>query len=225
MKIGSQNIQKLYSGSQEIVKAYLGRDVIYENTPPTPPGPSGNGVYILYTDGSVSAYDTLVSGKTPVGPLLITNNVSLVIHPSAGYSKQWSSDTSTVISGVTTTPDGNIAKADYAGAANTAAVIASGLAGSAFTFATTDCVYADGRTGYLPSYGEMEEIRLNETNINTALGLIGGTALVFSSQSYWSSTQRNKVKAWCWYSDSSGWFSYIKDNNYYCRSVSTYSVG
>lgn len=95
-----------------------------------------NGVYIAYADGTHSDYDVLVEGKTPLGVALKTDNVFIVIHPSEGSSKQWSTDTSTVIEGVTTTTDVNTAKADYKGKENTAAVVASGLAGSAFTFAT-----------------------------------------------------------------------------------------
>ena len=178
------------------------------------------GVFILYTDGTKSAYNVLDSGKTPVGVAVVTDNVSLVLHPNEGSSKTWSSDTSTDISGVTTTTDRETAKADFNGASNTSAAVASGLAGSAFTFATTDCVYADGKTGYLPSCGEMEDIRLNETNINTALNLIGGTALDFASKNYWSSTQYSDYRsAWKWVYGLSYWNDNLKSYNGNCRSV------
>ena len=201
-------------GSREVAKAYLGDALVYQNTPPVPPVPT-EGVYILYTDGTTSNYDTLVSGKTPVGVVLISGDVSIVIHPDEGLSKNWSSNTSTAIPGVTTTTDENAAKADYAGEENSAAVLASGLAGTAFSF-------ADDRGGYLPSCGEMDQIRLNVTNINTALALIGGTQLDFASRDYWSSTQCRGSNAWYWFYYYNKWLNDYKFNNFYCRSVSAF---
>lgn len=173
-----------------------------------------NGVYIGYTDGTISPYNSKISGKTAEGVVLKTNNIQILLHKSEGSSKQWSSNTSTQISGVTTTTSESTAKTDYKGKSNTAAVVASGLAGSAFTFAT-----ALGADWYLPACGEMEQIRLNEANINTALGLIGGTQLAFSSRYYWSSTQYSSSGAWYWTYRSSRWVYYFKGNDYYCRAV------
>ena len=189
--------------------------------------PLQNGVYIYYTDGSKSNYNVLDSGKTPVGVLLVTDNTSFIIHPSEGSSKNWSDNTSVQIPWVTTTgSNASIALLDYAGMYNTLAVIESGLAGSAFTFAA-DAVYADGRTGFLPACGEIEDMRLNEANINTAMNLIGGTPLNFSSRRYWSSTQSAVSTAWNWlYSNGGYWNTYSKtgSSGRYCRSVSAYST-
>ena len=41
------------------------------------------GIFILYTDGSLSNYDTVTSGKTAVGVVLKNENVSFVLHPSS----------------------------------------------------------------------------------------------------------------------------------------------
>lgn len=177
-------------------------------------GVFSNGVYIGYTDGTVSPYNSKTDGKTPEGVVVKTDNMCILLHPTEGTSKIWSNDTSTEISGVTTTTGINTAKADFAGKTNTAAVVASGLAGRAFTFATDL-----GPDWYLPACGEMEEIRLNEANINTALRLIGGTQLAFSSNYYWSSTQYGSLGAWRWRYGLSTWDDGYKGNDYYCRAV------
>ena len=184
--------------------------------------PVSNGIYILYTDETVSPYNTLTPGKTPVGVLLKNDLVSIVIHPSEGSSKTWSSNTKTTIPGVTTTTRDYLARADYAGESNTNAVYASGLQGTAFTFAR-EASYADGRQGYLPAAGEMEQMRLNATNINTALRLINGNTLQFDKNSYWSSTQYSDRRAWYWfYNDYSAWYYGAKSDLHLCRSVAAY---
>ena len=179
------------------------------------------GVFILYTDGSLSNYNTKVSGKTPVGVVLVNQYVSFVLHPSEGSGKTWSSNTATTINGVTTTTNTTTAKNDYAGLSNTNYMYASNKQGTVFTFAR-EASYADGRTGYLPACGEMEQIRLNVTNINTALNLIGGTQFDFSSKRYWCSTQYRSNDAWNWYHVNSIWTNGNKGNSSYGRSVASF---
>lgn len=175
-----------------------------------------NGVYILYTDGSLSAYNSLTSGKTPIGSVLKTDNVSIVIHPNEGENKSWSSDPYTEVSGVTTVANRVDAIVDYDGKTNTAAIITAGKNGTAFDFCTT-------LGGYLPSCGEMEQIRLNAENINTSLNLINGTVIDFDSKAYWTSTQRNSANAWYWIQPQKVWYSDIKTMNIYCRSVESFT--
>lgn len=178
-----------------------------------------NGVYIIYTDGSLSNYDTLDSGKTPIGVGLKTNNVSLIIHPTQpanNQQKNWcpTSSDKVLIDGVTTVYNSDSAILDYLGKSNTAAVIASEHAGTAFTFATNI-----GSDWYLPACGEMEEIRLNVTNINIALGLISGTVVDFDSNYYWSSTQYSSEQAWNYNYYSSKWSTMQKTGLSKCRAV------
>lgn len=179
-----------------------------------------NGVYIGYTDGRVSPYNQLVSGKTPEGVVVKTDNMSILLHPTRGLYVQWSPNESTTISGVKTTTDKTTAKADLAGKKNTDAAIASGKAGGAFTFAR-----GLGAEWYLPACGEMEQIRLNVANINTALGLIGGAALNFGYgyASIWSSTQYSNEYAWCW--SSSDWKNgYKSANGLVARAVRAFVI-
>lgn len=178
-------------------------------------GSTKNGVYIGYTDGSVSYFDAPPeSGKTVKGVVLKTDNICICIHKTEGSSKEWSTNTAIQIAGVTTTTRKNTAKKDYTGKANTDAAIASGWADTAFKFAT-----ALGSEWYLPACGEMEEIRLNVDNINTAMDRIGGTQLNFSNKNYWSSTQYSKNSAWQWYSGVRDWIDYTKGGIDSCRAV------
>lgn len=181
-----------------------------------------NGVYVAYTDGSLSNYDVLDTSKTPVGPLLKTNNVCLIVHPDDATGKSWATNIG-MISNVFTTTNKDVAATDFSGESNTLAVIASQKQGTAFDFAT-QAVYADGRIGHLPSYGEMVDICDNVTNINTVLTLMGGTPIVYNtSRNYWTSTQNNSENSWYYMMNWPG--SDRKTNAYegrYCRSVSNY---
>ena len=188
-----------------------------------------NGVYIAYTDGSISNYDTLDSGKTPVGVCLITSNVGIVIHPNEITNIYWG-PTETLVSGITTTQDREVAKTDFAGEENTNAVKNAGNAYPAF-YAAYNAVYSDGREGYLPSLGELEEIRLNATEINVALNLIPNANLLrFNAVHYWASTQASNDTAWRWAFNTSParWNEATKtsDHSSYgscaCRSVAKY---
>ena len=184
--------------------------------------PTENGVYIKYTDGSYSAGDKLIAGKTPVGVAFKNNLVAFTIHPDEG-GKIWTQNTDTVISGVTTTTDVNVAKVDYKGKDNTDAVLASGLVNnnSAFYWATK-LAFKDHSRGWLPSCGEMEQIRLNAEDINAAMELIGGTPVDFSSKYYWSSTQYSAGGSWRWDTNLSSWANGLKNRNLFCRSVSAF---
>lgn len=54
------------------------------------PGPeTDEGVYIKYTDGSISAPDVLIEGKTAVGVAYYSNNLKLVMHPQQVGKMSW----------------------------------------------------------------------------------------------------------------------------------------
>lgn len=151
-----------------------------------------NGVYIYYTDNSMSPYDELVEGKTPLGVAVLTDSVKILLNPDCDYDGSWSQDISTIIDDVVTVEDYDSAVADLNGESNTAAIIASGLQGSAFDF-----VASKGQGWYLPSFGELQQLKLNEEDINVALELMSGEPIYFSAYYLWSSTQYNEGHAWC----------------------------
>lgn len=156
------------------------------------------------------------SGEIAEGVLLVEGGRILVIAPTEGDSIKWSSkpasssDTSgsVQISGVTTTVDRTTALNDFAGRANTTAIIN----GSTSSNVTNTEDYAAGfcnkysRTNangngltagrwWLPSMGEMAMIWANFDKINYALSKISG-ATQLQTTWYWSSTQGSANTAW-----------------------------
>lgn len=156
------------------------------------------------------------NGEVAEGVLLIEGGRHLVIAPTEGVDKKWSSkpvsssDTSgsVQITGVTTTGDRITALNDFAGRANTTAIIN----GSTSSNVTDTDAYAAGycnrysRTNangegltagrwWLPSEGEMAMILANFDKINYALSKISG-ATQLQNAWYWSSTQYSATGAW-----------------------------
>lgn len=156
------------------------------------------------------------NGEVAEGVLLIEGGRHLVIAPTEGVDKKWSSkpvsssDTSgsVQITGVTTTGDRITALNDFAGRANTTAIIN----GSTSSNVTDTDAYAAGycnrysRTNangegltagrwWLPSEGEMAMIFANFDKINYALSKISG-ATQLQNAWYWSSTQSSVTTAW-----------------------------
>lgn len=156
------------------------------------------------------------NGEVAEGVLLIEGGRHLVIAPTEGVDKKWSSkpvsssDTSgsVQITGVTTTGDRITALNDFAGRANTTAIIN----GSTSSNVTDTDAYAAGfcnrysRTNangegltagrwWLPSEGEMAMILANFDKINYALSKISG-ATQLQNAWYWSSTQISATSAW-----------------------------
>ena len=164
--------------------------------------------------GSWASYQT--SGEIAEGVLLVEGGRHLVIAPTEASSVKWSSKPvsssdmsgSVQISGVTTTGDRITALNDFAGRANTTAIIN----GSTSSNVTNTEDYAAGfcnrysRTNangngltagrwWLPSMGEMTMIWANFDKINYALSKISG-ATQLQSTWYWSSTQNSAAIAW-----------------------------
>lgn len=156
------------------------------------------------------------SGEVAEGVLLVEGGRYLVIAPTEGTDKKWSSkpasssDTSgsVQISGVTTTGDRITALNDFAGRANTTAIIN----GSTSSNVTNTEAYAAGfcnkysRTNangkgltagrwWLPSEGELVMIWANFDKINYALSKISG-ATQLQQTWYWASTQGSAPNAW-----------------------------
>ena len=156
------------------------------------------------------------SGEVAEGVLLVEGGRHLVIAPTEGTDKKWSSkpasssDTpgSVQISGVTTTANRQTAFDDFTGRANTTAIIN----GSTSSNVTSTEAYAAGfcnkysRTNangegitagrwWLPSEGELRMIWTNFDKINYALSKISG-AMLLKQTWYWSSTQYSATAAW-----------------------------
>ena len=156
------------------------------------------------------------SGEIAEGVLLVEGGRHLVIAPTEASSAKWSSKPvsesdisgSVQISGVTTTGDRITALNDFAGRANTTAII-NGSTSSNVTN-TEDyaagfcnkysCTNANGKgltagRWWLPSIGEMAMIWSNFDKINYALSKISG-ATQLQANWYWTSTQGSASNAW-----------------------------
>lgn len=156
------------------------------------------------------------SGEVAEGVLLIEGGRHLVIAPTEGNNKKWSSKPvslsdmsgSVQISGVTTTRDRQTAFNDFAGRANTTAIIRESTssnvtntegyaAGFCNKYSRTN-VNGEGLTAgrwWLPSEGELMMIWANFDKINYALSKISGATKLGLSW-YWSSTQNSTNNAW-----------------------------
>lgn len=189
---------------------------------------------------SWASYQT--GGEIAEGVLLVEGGRQLVIAPTEGADKKWSSkpvsssDTSgsVQISGVTTMGDRITALNDFSGRANTTAIIN----GSTSSNITNTEAYAAGfcnkysRTNakgngltagkwWLPSEGELAMIWANFDKINYALSKISG-ATQLQTTWYWSSTQRSATIAWDLYLGDGLVSSYYKFNQFRVRPVSAF---
>lgn len=192
-----------------------------------------DGVFIMYHTNSSSfplavRVDSWTScqnnGEVAEGVLLVEGGRHLVIAPTEASSAKWSSkpasssDTSgsVQVSGATSTDDRVIALNDFAGRANTTAIINASTSSNV----TNTEAYAAGfcnkysRTNtkgngltsgrwWLPSIGELAMIWANFDKINYALSKISG-ATQLQKNSYWASTQNT---------GSTAWFLYLNDGN------------
>lgn len=182
------------------------------------------------------------SGEIAEGVLLVEGGRHLVIAPTEGTSMKWSSKPaspsdmsgSVQISGVTTTGNRITALNDFAGRANTTAIIN----GSTSINVTNTEAYAAGfcnkysRTNahgkgltagrwWLPSIGEMAMIWANFDKINYALSKISGAAQL-QRDMYWSSTQAADITAWYLYLDDSAVRIFLKSEKGMVRPVSAF---
>lgn len=210
-----------------------------------------DGVFIMFHRKSdnfplairVSAWEFYQnSGEVAEGVLLVEGGIRLVIAPTEGEDKKWSSkpvsssDTSgsVRISGVTTTDDRITALNDFAGRANTTAIIN----GSTSSNITNTEAYAAGfcnkysRTNangkgltagrwWLPSEGELAMIWANFDKINYALSKISGATQLVQTW-YWSSTQVSATYAWGLYLRDGGVSLNYKFNQGRVRPVSAF---
>ena len=182
------------------------------------------------------------SGEIAEGVLLVEGGRHLVIAPTEASPAKWSSkpasssDTSgsVEISGVTTTGDRITALNDFAGRANTTAIIN----GSTSSNVTNTEDYAAGfckrysRTNangkgmtagkwWFPSMGEMTMIWANFDKINYALSKISGATLLQANW-YWTSTQFSATYAWYLNLNDGPMGNYYKFNQGRVRPVSAF---
>lgn len=130
-----------------------------------------------------------------VGVLLVTNNVAIVIAPKIIYNTIWSNE-GNLIEGCATFPKYLDALKDFAGAANTAAIIRADNNPYIAARRCSDYVFKNGKKGYLMSAGEAKEIAENFSWLGPKLTYINDIDAPSESGKYWTSTQMNANSAW-----------------------------
>lgn len=160
--------------------------------------PIKTGVYIYTKQNTLVSADDWDSSDTvnAVGVYVGTDSCRFIIAPEdASTSAVWGTYGTSVSSAQTITIESK-AKTDYAGQANTAAIISQDTSTS--NKAADYCnsyTFKNGKTGYLPALGEWYIAYQNKSAVSTAMSKIGGTALNDSNY-YWSSTQYSSSSAW-----------------------------
>lgn len=184
------------------------------------------GIFIQHIDGKLYTTNEWTLGgfsnDKANGVAVVTSECAFVIAKNdVSSSKNWASDTSTLIDGVITAVDGDAAKADFSGVENTALITSIDTSGAAYLCA--NFTFPNGKKGYLPASGELWVANNHKTEIKAALLLIGGIALLEGNSSirYWTSTQYDARYAW-----AVGWASnyilnYKKTESYYVRPFTT----
>ena len=129
--------------------------------------------------------------KDVIGTLLVTDNAAIVVANYNSDAVMWSSGDS-LVDGCTVADSATTAVQDFAGAANTAAIIKA--FGSSSDTAAAVChnyIFGNGRRGHLMSAGEGAVIRRMYYDIQRLMNRIGidDNSVISSNNYYWTSTQ------------------------------------
>ena len=133
-----------------------------------------------------------------LGVLLVTDSIAIVIARTVISEKAWSTGTGLVEGCTTTTDSYSTAIKDFAGAANTAAIIKKHNALDEAAASCNRYIFKNGKKGYLMSVGEALAIQTNIDTIGRLLMDIdtGSGNVMSSSEDYWTSTQYDASKAY-----------------------------
>lgn len=127
-----------------------------------------------------------------IGALIVTDKVAIVV---ANYnSEQIDWGPRTLVNGCTVAASSSEAAQDFAGAANTAAIIETyGLSPNIAAAVCYNYIFGNGRRGHLMSAGEGAVIQRMCPNINSLMSSIGinTNSIIQSNKYYWTSTQKN----------------------------------
>ena len=145
--------------------------------------------------------------KDAVGVLCVTDSIAIVIANHVLKNKFWSVGTE-LVEGCTTTDYYRDAWKDFAGAANTAAIIEKHNALSEAAASCNRYIFGNGKRGYLMSVGEAKAIEDIFDSIRNLFAVIAyedpvyGSDLMNYGVDYWTSTQRDINSAWSFAMDS-----------------------
>ena len=154
------------------------------------------GVFVI--DINDKLYRTVgdVINKTDiVGALLVTDKVAIVIAAQLFRETKWGNKNG-LIDGCTVNSDAITAVQDFAGAANTAAIMKANAGLDTAASKCNDYVFRNGKKGHLMSGGEAIEIQKNFDIVQSLLNDIDQNNAPVENMSCWTSTQKGTDTAW-----------------------------
>lgn len=162
--------------------------------------------------------------KDVIGTLLVTDNAAIVVaNYNSGYVS-WGSNV--LVDGCTVANDTTTAVQDFAGAANTAAIMkATGSSSQTAAYICYNYIFGNGRRGHLMSAGEGAVIQKMCSDIQRLMSQINidNNLVVDSAKYYWTSTQISASKVYRYRFYSSSPIDDNKDNvNYVIPIYSLY---
>lgn len=156
------------------------------------------GTFIQHIDGSLySSAQWSERGYTSNdanGVAVLTAKAQFVIAKRyVSTSMVWSSDASTLVSGLTAFESSTAIMQDYDGRANTQLMLATDTSGAGFSCA--NFLFPNGNKGYLPAAGELYIVFQNKSKINSLMKIIGGDSFL-DTEVIWSSSQKSATASW-----------------------------
>ena len=194
-------------------------------------------IYIKHTNGSLYTTDDWSAGLSD-GTLSNDNadGVCIMQEVNGGFVIAKTEDSSSAlkwggynktIMDVVTSGTTSVAQQDFDGYGNTQKIIeqlagytdSQGTVGAPAAEACVAYTFPSGAKGYLPALGEWKVVSNNKDAVNSALSLIGGTAINGEYSGYWSSTQSGESMAH-YYSFGSGSSYTTKNTSWKVRAFS-----
>lgn len=162
--------------------------------------------------------------KDVIGTLLVTDNAAIVVaNYNSGYVS-WGPNV--LVDGCTVANDTTTAVQDFAGAANTAAIMkATGSSSQTAAYICYNSIFGNGRRGHLMSAGEGAVIQKMCSHIQRLMSQINidNNLVVDTAKYYWTSTQISASKVYRYRFYSSSPIDDNKDNvNYVIPIYSLY---
>ena len=130
-----------------------------------------------------------------VGAALVTDKTAIVIAGNKIDNTKWSNKNG-LIDGCTVNSNAIKAAQDFAGAANTAAIIKANAGLDTAASKCNNYVFINGEKGHLMSAGEAIEIQKNFNSINSILEYIDSSNDLTENMDYWTSTQKDSDAVW-----------------------------
>lgn len=199
-------------------------------------------VMIAYTQNSdtdaivryskIEDWPSRAAANYAIGVLVVSGNQRFIVAPTEAASPlKWASATSVDIPNLTNITAKDAAASDFAGKANTAAIIA----GSTSAAVTNTDQYAAGfcnkysrldskshgipaGSWYLPTLGQLLIMYAYKNQIKHALSLIAGSSAPVDAN-YWSSTEYSAGNAWLLLFSAGGMYYTNKSSEFRVRPV------